>query len=909
MARIPEHEIERLKRDVDLVELVQSSGVSLKRRGSNLVGLCPFHEDTSPSFVVTPSRNLFHCLGCGQGGDPIEFVKLRDGVSFRQAVEKLTSGNGRPSNGRPPEPSGGEEEAAKDESSVAVPAERRELILQRAVELYGKSFWSNLKGLDYLTRRGISDPELLREHQVGLSDGALLKTVPKRGQLRDELKAVGLITRRGRELFSGCLVFPTFQPDGRIGTLYGRKLRDGAVNHLYLPGQRCGLFNGRRLQDADRVILVESILDGLALIQAGHTGALPLWGTRGFTAEHEQALEQAGIRELTLALDSDGPGRVAADELTRRLVAQGHTIHQLRFPGDHDPASFLLENPAEAFEQLISEARVFRPSNNGTPPSRTKSTNGAATGSTTGASATGAPEPSSLSRPASSFFHVDRDGRQYEVRPLGGQRGQLRCVVKAIREREGERRAHADNLDLTSARARAYFAGGCCELFESDVATISEDLMVLLEQAESWKPPTQRPTVVEISDEDRQEAMRFLTSPKIFEEILQDLETLGYTGEELNKLVCYLGAVSRKMDRPLSILIQSRSAAGKSALQKAVLALVPPEDFVHYSRISGQALFYMEQNALKHKLVAIEEESGATDASYSIRIFQSAGRISVAVTGKDGRTGQMRTDEYAVSGPSAMLTTTTESQMDEETKSRFIVITVDESADMTKRIHEAQRFGDTLEGLKAKLSADAVQHKHWNAQRLLRQLHVVNPFSKYLDFPSTALSARRDHLHYLALIKAVAFLHQHRKQVKKTEHEGRTIQYIEVDLEDIERANKLAHHVFGRTLDELSAPARRLLDLVRKMLVEMAAERGSTMRELRFRRRDVRTFTGWSDTQIRTYLRELEELEYVFATQGKWGKEYVYELLYQGGGEDGAPVFLALTEVDELRRRWTENRK
>jgi hypothetical protein len=139
-------------------------------------------------------------------------------------------------------------------------------------------------------------------------------------------------------------------------------------------------------------------------------------------------------------------------------------------------------------------------------------------------------------------------------------------------------------------------------------------------------------------------ALEFLKDPSLFNRILQDFETVGYTGEESNKLMGYLAATSRKLDEPLSILIQSRSAAGKSTLQDSILMLIPAEDHVKYTRLTGQALFYKEENSLVHKLLAIEEEQGAKEASYSIRNIQTSKYLSIAATGKDPITGKLKTE-------------------------------------------------------------------------------------------------------------------------------------------------------------------------------------------------------------------------------------------------------------------------
>ena len=363
----------------------------------------------------------------------------------------------------------------------------------------------------------------------------------------------------------------------------------------------------------------------------------------------------------------------------------------------------------------------------------------------------------------------------------------------------------------------------------------------------------------------------------------------------------YLAATSRKLDDPLSVLIQSRSAAGKSTLQDAVISLIPPEDAVKYTRLTGQALFYKEEDSLVHKLLAIEEEHGARDASYSIRNIQSSKHLSIAATIKDPATGKLRTEEYKVKGPVALMVTTTEVDLDYETSNRFITLTIDESKEMTERILQKQREQETLAGLIGKTGTEAVAKRHHNAQRLLRPLQVINPYAAHLTFPSDSLRARRDHKKYLGLIKAIAFLCQYQREIKTLAGSGQSIEYIEVSLDDIERANTLAGEILGRCLDELLPPSRALL----RMIHEMATTRrepGVDPRDYHFTRKDIRDWSRWSDFQVKCHVRQLEDLEYVYSVTGKKGKEYVYELLYDGQGDDGRPFLMGLTTIEQLKK-------
>ena len=147
------------------------------------------------------------------------------------------------------------------------------------------------------------------------------------------------------------------------------------------------------------------------------------------------------------------------------------------------------------------------------------------------------------------------------------------------------------------------------------------------------------------------QALALLKSPNLLQRILQDFEACGIIGEHSNKLITYLATTSRKLDTPLAIIIQSTSAAGKSSLMDAALALMPPEDQIKYSAMTGQSLFYMGERDLKHKILAIAEEEGAQQASYALKLLQSEGEVTIASTGKDANTGKLHTVQYRVEGP------------------------------------------------------------------------------------------------------------------------------------------------------------------------------------------------------------------------------------------------------------------
>jgi DNA primase len=300
-------------------------------------------------------------------------------------------------------------------------------------------------------------------------------------------------------------------------------------------------------------------------------------------------------------------------------------------------------------------------------------------------------------------------------------------------------------------------------------------------------------------------------------------------GEAVNCLVGYLAAVSRKLPRPLAVIVQSTSAAGKSALMDAVLAFVPAEDRVRFSAMTGQSLFYMGESDLAHKVLAVAEEEGAERAAYALKLLSSDGQLSIASTGKDTVTGRLVTHTYTVTGPAAIFLTTTAIDVDEELLNRCIVLAVDEGREQTKAIHARQRQSQTLDGLLAGIERDRVMKLHQDAQRLIEPLAVVNPYAGSLTFADATVRTRRDHVKYLTLIAAVTLLHQHQREVKTVTRGGTVIRYVETTRADIDLAGRLAGQVLARSLDELPPGTRRLLDALHGY-VTAGARRRARMR-------------------------------------------------------------------------------
>jgi len=1015
MARISEAEIERLKRGISLQRLAEARGVKLKRHGADLVGLCPFHGDREPSLVISPEKNLWHCLGaCQAGGSVIDWVMRAEAVSFRYAVEllrtehsSLVAGLSEPTNTRVVKKS-----TVQKLPAIAEQAHDDAEVFEHVVSYYQETLAASPEALGYLEKRGINNAEAVTRFRLGFANRTLAYRLPQKNrktgaELRSQLQRLGVLRESGHEHLNGSLVIPVFDEQGRVTEMYGRKinenLREGTPRHLYLPGAHRGVWNESALAESKEIILCESLIDALTIWCAGFRNVTASYGVEGFTDDHRAAFGKYGTERVLIAYDRDEAGDRAAEKLAAELSGLGIEVLRVVFPKNMDANSYALKvqpaaqslglvlrkaewmagtrraaqgatecapvpsamaeaAPAEPGAAVLSvppamaeaapvEPAAAEPVNEAvpamlpseavpavllsepsvpavpprTPPALSEAVSGSAMttreifllaaelgeaiadedGAKQPKTAPAAPSKSASSGapPAADGEQVFRLGeRRWRVRGLSktATAGSLKVNLFVSCEGGG---FHVDTLELYSARQRAAFLKQAAEELGVEERILKKDLGEVLQrleeqQEQAARAEKQEKKPVELSDPERREALEFLRDPRLCERLLEDFQRCGVVGEETNKLTAYLAATSRKLEQPLAVIIQSSSAAGKSSLMDAVLALMPEEERVEYSAMTGQSLFYMSESDLKHKILAIVEEEGAERASYALKLLQSEGELTIASTGKDPATGRLITQEYRVEGPVMIFLTTTAIEVDDELLNRCLVLTVDEGREQTRAIHVRQREAQTLEGLIQKRERSRIERLHQNAQRLIRPLLVSNPYARELTFLDHQTRSRRDFPKYLTLIRTVALLHQYQREVKEHEHRGEVLRYIEVTREDIALANRLAHEVLGRSLDELPPQTRRLLGLVDELVTAGAQQQGVDRSDFRFSRRFLRERTGWGDTQLRVHLGRLLELELLVMHRGRQGQSYLYELV---GRPSADGVFLpGLVDAEQL---------
>lgn len=957
MGRIPEEQIERLKQDISLQRLAEGMGITLKRHGADLIGLCPFHDDHEPSLVITPKTNLWHCLGaCQCGGSVIDWVMKAEGVSFRHAVELLQA-EYQPLAAGPVKRS----TVQKLPTTLEAAAEDARLLAQ-VIDYYHETLKQSPEALAYLEKRGIANSEAIERFKLGFANRTLgyrlpAKTRKEGAAIRGQLQRLGLYRASGHEHFTGSLVIPVISETGEVTEVYGRKindnLREGTPYHLYLPGPHRGVWNEAALAASKEIILCESLIDALTFWCAGYRNVTASYGVEGFTADHLKAFKEHGTERVLIAYDRDAAGEAAAEKLSKKLLAEGLDCYRIHFPKGMDANEYALQvkpaakslgvvirsavwlgkgKPKPVTTEAVSGESMRAPIPKPEPASPATDTAPKPILEETPATPLAAKEETSDPLPAAVVPDAPKADIPAEVSEreviiaLGDRRYRIRgleknlaydvmkinlLVSRASFDGAGEA-VHVDTFDLYQQRPRgAFIKQAAVELgIKEDI--IKHDLGKLLLKCEALQAANiqaaQAPKekTVTLDDDDTKAALDLLTSPDLLDRIQNDFTRCGVVGEATNKLVGYLAALSRKLDNPLAVTIQSTSAAGKSSLMDAVLAFIPEEDRIKYSAMTGQSLFYMGETDLQHKILAIAEEEGAANAAYALKLLQSEGELTIASTGKDPITGELKTQDYQVKGPVMIMLTTTAIDIDEELLNRCLVLTVDEGREQTKAIHAIQRDKRTLAGLLAKADKHSIITLHQNAQRLLQPLAVVNPYARHLSFIDDRTRTRRDHEKYLTLIDTLALLHQHQRPIKTIHHNGQPIRYVEVTLDDIANANKLAHEVLGRTLDELPPQTRKLLALIVAMVAERCKVQDIKQADYRFSRRDVRAWTNWSDTALKVHLARLVEMEYLLIHRGGRGQSYVYELLYQGEGEHGESFLMGLIDVEKLR--YDENR-
>ena len=952
---ISKSDIDDVKGRHELAAFVASSGVELKRKGRYYVGRCPFHSpDNTPSLVIDPQKQLWNCLGAcstngnagggkgSSGGDLFAYgMKLWD-VDFREAFKRL--GGTVRDEIPPPRPHlvragrGSETIRAASAPADMTPTSRapRMELFSRIVDHMTTELAQQRRAQEYLESRGLRTRALWRAFKLGYASGSVaeLAGTEETSEVRRLLVDLGILAKDGEgrvhERMKGRLVFPLVAFNQLPVGLYGRAIDESVdPHHMFLPGPRRGLFNWNAARRSKEILVVESVLDALSLVEAGIGNAIPIYGINGVTEDHKELVKRCGVSSVVVALDADEAGRKATPQVLALFEKLGVKARAIEWP-EKDPNDLLVKLGPEKTREVVG--KLLAPAlarDVGANPSLISDATATVTEAVNPPLLTAdlAPEKATAresavkeekARPAAVAevspgeprpqpSGLSREELLGEVLTLtSGDRlwrvvwseaysaSHLRATLRVRLGEASDAPSYLDSLDLVTARTRESFARKAAALTSlADPLplqrSLEADLMRIAAIGEERRKAAETKDAVSISmsQPDRAKALELLRAKDLLSRIARDIEAAGYVGEETNKLIGYLVGISRKLDMPLSMVILSPSGSGKSGLADALEALTPEEDFFSLSSLTAQALFYMPKDKLVRKFVLIEERAGSIEADYSIRALQSKKKLTRAVPVKDPATGKIETKIFEILGPAAFLETTTESRINVENATRCFEIHLDESPEQTERIQRAQRRSKTFEGLKDRESRDEILRLHHDAQRLLKTVSVVIPFAESIEFPTAWLRTRRDNLRFLHLIEALAFLRQYQRPIvsrgtikplgkrleELTDAELREAVVI-ATLDDYEAAYELAGGLLGETLLDLKKPERAFLEAIRNLV-----ERQGTGGELGdFSRREAREWTGLPHHRVRELFETLLELEYVEPSRASRGAGARYRL-------------------------------
>lgn len=302
-----------IKKRTDLVEYLSSLGVDLKPIGSGdeYRGICPFHTEEEPSFHVNRQKGLWHCFGCGAGGDIISFVMKQQGITFRDALLIVAkTGN-------------------KGKSSI----------LEAVAEYWHTCLSGSESARSYLERRGIGANEIIERYQVGFAPGGTRTRdrLLSCGFALEEIRAAGLVNRRGLDVFFGRVTFPLVE-GGKVINVYGRSLSN-RYRHMYLPARRDVIFNIENVAGGS-AILTESVIDALSLIVLGFDNAVSSLSVN-LTAHQIEVLAKR-FSHIATTFDGDAAGRAGAQAAYALLRSHGVKAQTIELPEGSDINSLLM---------------------------------------------------------------------------------------------------------------------------------------------------------------------------------------------------------------------------------------------------------------------------------------------------------------------------------------------------------------------------------------------------------------------------------------------------------------------------------------------------------------------------------------------------------------------------------------
>ncbi len=874
-----QNDLNYLKRNIPILKLAENYSFQLKKKGiDSYFCLCPWHDDKTPSLSFTPSKNMFKCFGCDRSGSVIDLVMFMEKVGTGEAIKILKRKHVGSS-------------TIKISSVPRVEGKKTELLSPTRQKLisvvnehYHNSLKRNSRPVEYLLKRNIRQGELIDQFKIGYVDGSLVGKLPETDI--EILQSVGLLNEHGYEHFRDCVVFPVISETGEVTEIYGRCLDKARGKHFYLPGEHLGIFNPKALAYKE-IFLCESIIDALSLMGLGYLNVTSSFGINGFTSEMFFQLKEKGVDKVIICYDSDKSGEKASFSLGEKLSKVDIESDRIYFV-QKDANDFLCKssNPQAEFEELIGKAKPLWV------------------------------RPTKERELAESWEHKDDEvhfsfgNRKYIVRGL--DKNKTNTSLKLYLRMNYDGRFHIDNsIDLFNAKLSLGFCKTAGLSLDLDAKVIKHDLdkitqlldIELTNQIQGAddqkKVKFQKDIAISLK------AVEFLDDPLMIVRFVKDVLQCGLVGESLNSFFCFLATLSRYLSDQLHVIIQSESSAGKSTMLNLVSSFVPEDDLIYLTQITPKSFYYMTEEELMGKVIAIAELDGMDQAIYPIKQMISEKKLSISYTKTDPQTGEHTSVTNMKRARSSFMLTSPKEGGDEEVDNRSVILTLDESEHQTRRIQNIQRRFRSEEGGRLRLEKEQLIRFYNHVQREIEPWEVSNIYSKSLDFKADNHRARRDHDKYLMIIESLTLFFQ-RQRHQYVGSDGRRT--VKTHLIDIVIAGFIARRLFKTTLDELPPQTRNFFQKIVKCMQDKSETEDCDILNVCITRKEMRELTKLSNNRVHEHAHRLFLFEYMSSKREADGFRYRLTFRPDEAG-DNISNNLNLVSINTLKKKATREER
>ena len=910
--------IDRIKREISILDLAREAGCSLKKHGArDFVTHCLWHEDKNASLIFSPDKGLFHCPGCGKAGSVIDWIIFVKNLSVGGAIkelEKRLSPLAEPSNGNGRgTPNTGNLESAKCKTDITSPKTQRAIRL--FLDYYNRRLKERKEPIDYLLKRGIIYGELIDEFLIGYCDGSAVEKLPADDQeLIDTLCDIGLIHKTSSgyvEHFNDYIVFPIMDEHGMVTEIYGRSLSREREKHRYLPGPHQGFFNPKALIH-NEVFVCESVIDALSIMTLGIRHVVAGYGVNGFTEEMIKAFEDKGVQKAYIAYDNDrnNSGDKAALRLADKLGKLGITSLRIKFPRSDDDGQVKVDandfirktnNPAETFTGLINNADVL------CDATIKDEDSSLLVESVSGEAKQSVKENWEKKENEYWFFFGDRT---YIVRGL--DKNQSDTAMKVFLRLRINNAFFNDTIDLYTSKDLQRFINLAAVKLTMDKGIVKTDLdklIMTLEKIQTGnlngkdKDKLDKKAFI-INIKTQHEALGLVKEPLLLKIFAEDVLKCGVVGEPLVCASTFLATFSRILPNQLHVIIQAESSAGKSTILNLIYDMVPQECRKYFTDITPKSFYYTPEDDLMFKSFFVAEFEGMHLAIYPVKQMMSEGKLANTTTITDPKTGahigEMNEKEVKVQ----FIITSPKEGFDAEVENRCLILPLDESVAQTQRILAMQRLMHSPEGVKIRRERARLMELYQHVQRLIETLVVVNPYTQYLDFAVSSQKTRRDHEKYLTLMDCVTLFHQHQREIF-TDASGQKC--VRTHLIDVAIAHFMARRLFPVTLDELPPQTRSFFDKNEAYIVKLADEKHVDVLNVWIYRLDMRRVTKLSNSRTAEHADRLIAYEYMVCRRDENGIAYRLRFTPEENGH--IRPGLQLADLSYLKKRATKKER